>query len=225
MICDVIQRGDLEAYVFGEAAPDTARKVESHLFGCAECAAEMRLLRSERRVFRARQEAVAAEVPSFEALLSRLDAEVEPAPVVSQAKSPGERPSVALAPRVSKPAARASRGSFAVAALVAAAAVVTLLVRGRPVSPEDGGERAGAPEIAAEEICGSGDEVVWMPVSREPIASYDPAFAARAHEPIARGEPEKAACAGDVHEECDSGESSFTSACEDAAALCGPGRQ
>ncbi len=101
MICDVIRRGDLEAYVFGEAAPEVARRVEAHLFGCSECATEMRILRSERRVFRARQDEPAAPVPSFEALLARIEAEgasvpatpvVEEAPVmgpVSRGASPG----------------------------------------------------------------------------------------------------------------------------------------
>ncbi len=75
MICDVIRRGDLEAYVFGEAPPEVARRVEAHLFGCNECATEMRILRSERRVFRARQDEPSAPVPSFEALMARIEAE------------------------------------------------------------------------------------------------------------------------------------------------------
>ena len=74
MNCEVMTRGDLEAYVFNEMDGSDARRVESHLFGCTECAAEMRRLREERRLFRSRAEAVTAEVPSFEDLLARIDA-------------------------------------------------------------------------------------------------------------------------------------------------------
>ncbi len=75
MSCEVISRGDLEAYVFGEAGPRVARAVEGHLFGCGECAAEMRQLRSERRLFRTRLEAEDLAVPAFEDVLARIDGE------------------------------------------------------------------------------------------------------------------------------------------------------
>src|SRR5215212_3701466 len=78
MSCDVNTAGDLEGYAFGECGPKAARAVEAHLFGCADCAAELRRLRSERRLFRARMEADTAPVPAFEEVLARIE---EQAPV------------------------------------------------------------------------------------------------------------------------------------------------
>jgi len=107
MICDVIRRGDLEAYVFGEAPPEVARRVEAHLFGCNECATEMRILRSERRVFRARQDEPSAPVPSFEALMARIEAEGASVPA-----TPVEEEAPLVGP-VSRGASRSLGGSLA----------------------------------------------------------------------------------------------------------------
>lgn len=74
MSCEVIHRGDLDAYVSGELSRAEARRVEAHLFGCGECAVELRRLRAEQRLFRARAEQEAAEVPSFEGVLARIAA-------------------------------------------------------------------------------------------------------------------------------------------------------
>lgn len=74
MTCHLIATGELEAYAFGERSPAAGRALEGHLFGCAACAAELRHLRSERRLFRARAETSPdpLELPPFADVLARI---------------------------------------------------------------------------------------------------------------------------------------------------------
>lgn len=74
MTCHLIATGELEAYAFGERSPAAGRAIEGHLFGCAACAAELRHLRNERRLFRARAETSPdpLEVPAFADVLARI---------------------------------------------------------------------------------------------------------------------------------------------------------
>ena len=99
MNCEVISRGDLEAYVFGEAEPRVARQVEAHLFGCSECATELRQLRSERRLFRTRLDDAPPAVPSFEDVLARIDSGGGHAADAVPSAPHGAADAVASAPR------------------------------------------------------------------------------------------------------------------------------
>jgi hypothetical protein len=53
--------------------------LEAHLAGCPRCAGEVRRLREERRLFRAREAEARAQLPSFEGVLARMDAADRPA--------------------------------------------------------------------------------------------------------------------------------------------------
>lgn len=75
MNCNKIQMGDLDAYVHGELSAVEANSLETHLFGCQDCAAELRHLREEKRLFRLRSESDAQEVPAFADVLARISRE------------------------------------------------------------------------------------------------------------------------------------------------------
>lgn len=251
MNCEVISRGDLEAYVFGEAEPRVARQVEAHLFGCSECATELRQLRSERRLFRTRLDDAPPAVPSFEDVLARIDrggghaadaVPSDPRSVADCVAAAPRRAGDAIAPRraadaIAPAPRRAAPGPFsrflrtAPAVLAAAAAIGWLWVRGAgaPLVESAGhGPEADETLIVAEPICGSGspasgDDEVRVPVSQEPISSVDLSALSR--------QAAAARHAGEDTEACSPGACGgtdapmMTSACEDTIAWCAAGRQ
>lgn len=198
MSCDVNTAGDLEAYAFGECNAQAARAVEAHLFGCAACAAELRRLRGERRLFRARLERDSAPVPAFDGVLARIQ-EQGAAPL-----------------RVASGRSRALV-STAVAAVALAAAFAGLRFNGAPGpgAPPLRGEADGT-EIAAEAVCEGGAQV-----SLDPSASLttEPSSAMGA---MARVEDEPGACgtAGRAGDVCGSAEPAMTYECSEAVAWC-----
>lgn len=238
MNCEVISRGDLEAYVFGEAEPRVARQVEAHLFGCSECAAELRQLRSERRLFRARLDDAAPAVPSFEDVLARIDNgggraadAVASAPRRTADASAPRRTvdAIAPAPRRAAPGAFSRFLRTAPAVLAAAAAIGWLWVRGAGaplVEPAGHGPEADETLIVAEPICGSGspapDDEARVPVSQEPISSVDLSAQRRQADAVARTVEDTGMCSPGA---CGGADAPMTSACEDTIAWCAAGRQ
>jgi len=249
MNCEVISRGDLEAYVFGEAEPRVARQVEAHLFGCSECAAELRQLRSERRLFRARLDDAAPAVPSFEDVLARIDNgggraadAVASAPRRTVDASAPRRTVDAIAPAPRRAAdviaaapRRAAPGAFsrflrtAPAVLAAAAAIGWLWVRGAGaplVEPAGHGPEADETLIVAEPICGSGspapEDEARVPFSQEPISSVDLSAQRRQADAVARTVEDTGMCSPGA---CGGADAPMTSACEDTIAWCAAGRQ
>jgi hypothetical protein len=71
--CDV---DELEALVAGTLSAGPAGEVRAHVAACARCAEEIRWLREERRLFRARPEVPAEAVPPFAAVLAEVRGEV-----------------------------------------------------------------------------------------------------------------------------------------------------
>jgi anti-sigma factor RsiW len=228
MICDVITRGDLESYVLGELPAKAGRRVEAHLFTCAECAAELRLLRAERRLFRARAEADAAEVPAFEGVLARIEGESVALPAAS-----GDRASLPLPAARSgvaaKGRARRVMGS-ALGVLAAAAAIGWLWVGGRAAPQEPAAGSAAFPEIVSEEVCLR--DSPEHEVEAERVATFE-ASPSEEREPwspmsgaVAWAPENTSACASGAHasEGCSGAEALMSSACEDAVAWCSVGR-
>lgn len=218
MICDVISSGDLEAYVCGEASSKAARAVEAHLFGCRACAAELRLLQSERRLFRARADVDTAVVPTFADVLARIDRE------------DGGRPAPALPLPFLRGSRRGAVGiAMGVLALAAAVAGLWLSRQGAPVAPTTSAARSdeAVPEIFPDAVCEDP-----APISSEPIASVEPEPAVERDRSVARMDVARmeedsglyaasTACGGDV---CAWPEAPFTSAGNDAVAWCSGGR-
>ncbi|MFO0590605.1 MAG: zf-HC2 domain-containing protein [Polyangiaceae bacterium] len=239
MNCEVMTRGDLEAYVFNETDGAESRRVESHLFGCAECAAEMRRLREERRLFRSRAEAMPAEVPSFEDVLARIDAgggqlsrEPEKTPHVTAAQAISEE---AMSARASSRepgfsgdrarrlpvSARSSRGVGVTSAVLAlAAAFVGLWMRTTPPPIAESTSPAPTQEalIAPEPTCdGTEDETVRVPISEEPTASIDPSLR-NPPVPVPPSPPLTTTCESDTCLPT----AEVASSCESCAAFCAP---
>lgn len=216
MKCQFVQGGDLDAYVTGELSPAEARSVEVHLFGCAECASELRRLRAEQRLFRARAEQDTAVVPSFEGVLARLGG----------AGAKGEGAAKGRAPATRGGASFLAPAGVAVAALAAAAAS---WVGVRPSPVEVGpGARPGAVEeveIGPDRVC-TGE----APVSDEPTASEAPVVAGGKTGVAARVPEDWDVCGGGarVGEVCGGGEGSAAATmaepCADTVAWCSDGR-
>ncbi len=245
MKCQFVQGGDLDAYVTGELSPAEARSVEAHLFGCSQCAAELRRLRAEQRLFRARAEQDTAVVPSFEGVLARLGGAGAKGEGAAKGRAPATRGGAgakgrAPATRGGVPARGATAGgaqpsvwtSFlapagvAVAALAAAAAS---WVGVRPSPVEVGpGARPGEVEeveIGPDRVC-TGEP----PVSDEPTASEAPEVAGVKGGVTARVPEDWGVCGGGarVGEVCGGGEGSAAATmaepCADTVAWCSDGR-
>lgn len=222
MSCEVIQRGDLDAYASAELPRAEARRVEVHLFGCAECATELRRLRAEQRLFRMRAEQDTAEAPSFEGVLARLGedaAEVPSSAAVPPADGVRLR-SVRSGGGARSPgwASRLAPAAVAVAALAAAAASwVGVHPADVEIAP---GARSQADEVGIlpDRVC-----TAEAPVSSEPLASMPPVRDSRS-EPAART-PEDPACgAGARVEACGPGDGVAAEVCGEAVSWCSAGR-
>jgi anti-sigma factor RsiW len=227
MSCDVIERGDLEGYAFGELSPRAALQVEGHLFGCATCASELRLLRAERRLFRSRAEAAAPEVPSFEGVLVRIAQEPRaPGEAREERKGHEGRPTERIQP------VRYGRLTAALGVLAAAAAVAWLW-SGRPQKPAElqaGNEDAFA-AIVSEAVClrdapeHEEEEEARAAASEEALASVDLAPQSRMSGAVAQVEADLGACSSArASEACGASDALITPACEVAVAWCSVGR-
>ena len=200
MSCSIVRRGDLDAYVSGELGPAEARPVEAHLFECNECAIELRRIRVEQRLFRARAEQDRPVVPSFDGVLARIDR----APARSGSKLPAPRPPAWTS--------RLAPAGVAVAALAAAAAS---WVGVRP-SPVDTGpatrQHVEDLDIGPDRMC-TGEP----PVSDELRTSEPPPVPA-----IARSEEENSVCGTSEAPgaTCGVASGSAAEACDDSVAWC-----
>jgi anti-sigma factor RsiW len=231
MSCEVVKRGALDAYVHGDLAPGEARAVEAHLFGCHECAAELRRLRAERRLFRTRAEQDTAAVPSFEGVLARIDAAggepVRPASPRSPAV-PAVVPAAARARSAGKPGspqagwtARLAPAGVAVAALAAAAASWVGVSRS-PVEIGPGA-RQDVEDVAIgpDRVCTS-----EAPVSEEPSASLSTAAPEPRSGTALRVPEEGGLCAAGegTGAVCGPGSGPAAEACDETVAWCSAGK-
>ena len=233
MSCEVRTAGDLDAYAFGELSAPAARAVEAHLFGCAGCAAELRRLRAEQRLFRARLDAPAPAPPPLAAVLDLIDgaAPARPAdahPLTARVlyldgAASGLKPrGAACASRPPLPFARSGRwaaaGSAAAAAVALAAAIAGVRLNGPLPASSAPRVEGDAPEISAEAMCEAGTPIS---VSVDPRASVAEHPAASTAAGAARSYDDPASCSpagrGDV---CGAAEVSAPSACDDAIAWC-----
>lgn len=227
MSCNVIQRGDLDAYVTGELSSPEARSVEAHLFGCSECATELRRLRAEQRLFRARAEQHTAAVPSFEGVLARIDRTAAGKSAHAARSAWGSSPDRAparsgtagkgSAARPSTWSSRLAPAGVAVAALAAAAASWV----GVRQTPTEAGPPA---REAAEEAAIGPDRVCTSeaPVSDEPAATMTSVSPERATEAVARGQEDLRVCgpgdgSGAV---CGGGIAQAAETCDSSVAWC-----
>ncbi|MBK8257569.1 MAG: zf-HC2 domain-containing protein [Polyangiaceae bacterium] len=148
MTCKRTMRGDLDAYVMGELADEKAHNLQAHLFECQECARELRLLRAEKRVFRARAENIVDAAPPFESVLAQLSGASVPARPAHRADT-----------------TRSKIGPIAVAfaALAAAAASWVGATRGPIDTQPPHRTEATAVEIEPENICAANGGAEWTP--------------------------------------------------------------
>ncbi|MEZ4309775.1 MAG: zf-HC2 domain-containing protein [Polyangiaceae bacterium] len=220
MSCEWIRRGDLDAYSSSELGSDEARSLEAHLFGCAECARELRRLRAEQRLFRARAEAEREAVPSFEPVLARIDGDSAGSRRASRA---GRREdSVGWT-------ARLAPAGVAFAALAAAAASLVGIARSPSDLAPPARDEADIEAVPSERIClgepaPAEDPRVSMPVpasvATAPMTRIGPD--ARDREPSG-DDNEVCAPGGRTGELCAATDTTApaTYACEDTVAWCG----
>lgn len=215
MKCQFVQGGDLDAYVTGELSPAEARTVEAHLFGCAKCAAELRRLRAEQRLFRARAEQDTAAVPSFEGVLARLGG----AGAKGRAPARGDVPARSAAGGRAQPAGWTSFLAPAGVAVAALAAAAASWVGVRPSPVEVGpGARPGVVEeveIGPDRVC-TGE----APVSDEPTASEAPEVPGVKTGVTARRAEDWGVCGGGE----ESAAATMAEPCADTVAWCSDGR-
>ncbi len=134
--------GAVEAYALGELEGEAVGRARAHLGGCAACARELALVRSERRALAAYARAAPRPLPDFEAVLARSRG-VAPAP---RALRPSRlaRFAAALRPPRVFAALRPPPAWFALGACAAAAFVLQFSpgVGGPPFAPDDAGALA-----------------------------------------------------------------------------------
>lgn len=208
MSCDLLQNGILDEYAAGELGAAEAREVEAHLFGCSQCATELRALRAERRLFRARAEEAPLPVPSFEGVLARIAHEgtvsvtsadegavvaaLPPARGASArlVRSAGEK-KVSRAPGGKGPgwASRVAPAVVAIAALSAAAASWVGVLQRPPEVSGEASAAAGEVEIVPEAICAADApisvEVPWSAAPAPEMGACGPESACGAADPEA----------------------------------------
>lgn len=194
MTCNRTLRGDLDAYVMGELDAEKNHRVQAHLFECQECARELRLLRAEKKLFRARAEHTTEAVPPFESVLAQLDNVGVPARVP-----------------VRGDAARSKVGPIAVAfaAVAAAAASWVGATRGPIETLPPQRTDAAAVEIEPENFCAANTGTPeWTPpqVGSAPEQVETPGLTCTAGQPESQCEPqvepEEQVC-GTCSEDCE----------------------
>lgn len=230
MSCNRIHRGDLDAYVCGELSVAEAASLESHLFGCQDCATELRHLRQEKRLFRVRADADTEQVPAFEDVLLRIAGEESGSPVddedarrdvaIAKITRPLPRP-----PNVDQPRAGEGKHVFPrwAQALVACAATAAATVSFVGVTPPktDGTPVVHAQrsemEIGADPVCTTENSSA----SAEVLASLPPPREVQTKASSPSGE-DFSTCGDNIVESCESTEEPMEPACgEQSSAICG----
>jgi len=222
MNCQKIHEGDVDAYVHGELSPAEAKTLEVHSFACEYCAAELRHLREEKRLFRSRADSDDEVLPAFADVLARITR--EESTVVANDPPVGRVRPLALPKKTESGRSSEGKQGFPrwaqafVACAATAAAAVSLLGVTPPKSDEMSivHPHADEMEIGADPICTPENSSA----SAEVLASLPPREILT-NVPDSNPE-ESATCGGHDPDECESEEGSMERICgEHSSAVCG----
>lgn len=223
MSCNKMEMGDLDAYVHGELSAAEAHSLEAHLFGCADCATELRHLREEKRLFQARAEADDSDVPAFADILARMNRE-ESTVVANDPELNRGRPA-ALLKKTEPVRAKERKHGFprwaqAFVACSATAAAAGSLLSVTPPKSEDTATtytHRDEMEIGADPICTTDNRSA----SAEVLASLPPPREVWTN--VVNPHVEEAATCSEHHaEDCDSEPSLVKDGCDQlSSAVCG----